>query len=79
MCKCMEKLRAQARQKTGDPEADLVNTMIREYEDKSRPNEEVPEPLIVEYRPKNDKGDFMEKEQTFISYIFCPFCGRKYL
>lgn len=71
MCDCFDKVEANLKEKTGDPQASL-NYMYVMPSFEKRP--------VIEaiYRKKKKDGTF-NKTKSIISlaYSFCPFCGKK--
>jgi hypothetical protein len=67
-------------ERTGDPELKLdVSFMMRDIDGKLGVETAKPQPLRFSYRKKKKTGEFYTKlTKSFVSFSFCPFCGREY-
>ena len=70
MCDCFDKVEANLKEKTDDPEASL-NYMY------AMPSFEKKPVIEATYRKKKKDGTFNKTGTISIAYPFCPFCGKK--
>ncbi len=71
MCDCFDKVEANLKEKTDDPEASLNYMYVM-------PSFEKKPVIEATYRKKKKDGTFNKTESTIsIAYPFCPFCGKK--
>jgi hypothetical protein len=72
LCDCIEILREQIREDTGDPEAHLVLGFSF-----NEGNVKVYTPVTFMYRKKKKDGSFGRKVEGSVFGAYCPICGTK--
>jgi len=72
MCKCLDEFNKSLKEKTGDPDAEISES-INFTRSEAYPY------MSYTYRGKKKDGTFRKAKYTgLIAPSFCPFCGKEY-